>query len=112
MDCSKFTAAVTPLRDVWNFSSLGKAFVSWRLLGTESNDLAFNLYRTTGSKTVKLNKQPLTAATHFIDEAFDTTKANTYTVKAVEKGKEQKADKGVTLNPGSKSYLSIAFSAS
>ena len=87
----------------------GKAFVSWRLLGTESNDLAFNLYRTTGSKTVKLNKQPLTGATHFIDETADTTKANTYTVKAIEKGKEQKADKGFTLNPNSKSYLSIAL---
>ncbi len=87
----------------------GKAFVSWRLLGTESNDLAFNLYRTTGNKTSKLNKQPLAVATHFIDETLDTTKVNTYIVKAIEKGKEQKADKGFTLNPNSKSYLSIAL---
>ncbi|MBC7874735.1 MAG: rhamnogalacturonan lyase [Ferruginibacter sp.] len=87
----------------------GKAFVSWRLLGTEPNDLAFNLYRTTGNKTTRLNKQPLTAATSFVDETLDTNKANTYTVKAIEKGKEQKADKGFTLNPHSPSYLSIAL---
>jgi rhamnogalacturonan endolyase len=87
----------------------GKAFVSWRLLGTEPNDLAFNLYRTTDNKTVKLNKQPLAAATSFIDESLDTNKVNTYTVKAIEKGKEQKADKGFTLNPNAKSYLSIAL---
>jgi rhamnogalacturonan endolyase len=87
----------------------GKAFVSWRLLGTEANDLAFNLYRTTDNKTVKLNKQPLTKETHFIDETVDTNKVNTYTVKAIEKGKEQKADKGFTLKPNAKPYLSIAL---
>jgi rhamnogalacturonan endolyase len=87
----------------------GKAFVSWRLLGTEPNDLVFNLYRTTDNKTVKLNKQPLAVATHFIDETLDTNKVNTYTVKSIEKRKEQKADKGFTLNPHSLSYLSIAL---
>src|SRR5688572_2730970 len=65
----------------------GKAFVSWRLLGTEANDLTFNLYRTTDNKTVKLNKQPLAKETHFIDETLDTNKVNTYTVKSIEKGK-------------------------
>ena len=34
----------------------GKIFVSWRLLGTEPNDLAFNLYCTSNGKTEKLNK--------------------------------------------------------
>ena len=87
----------------------GKAFVSWRLLGNEPADIAFNVYRTIAGKILKLNKQPLAGATSIIDEGFDTTKANTYTVKAVEKGKEQKAGKGFTLNPGSKSYLSIVL---
>ena len=87
----------------------GKAFVSWRLLGTEANDLTFNVYRTTDNKTVKLNKQPLAKETHFIDATLDTNKANIYTVKAIENGKEQKADKGFTLKPNSRSYLSIGL---
>ncbi len=87
----------------------GKVFVSWRLLGTEADDLTFNVYRTTGTKTVKLNKQPLGKETGFTDETADSNKINTYTVKALEKGKEQKADKGFTIKPNSKPYLSIAL---
>src|SRR6187455_381981 len=59
----------------------GKIFVSWRLLGTENNDLAFNLYRTTNKKTSLLNKQPIIKATNFTDEAADSNQANMYTVK-------------------------------
>jgi rhamnogalacturonan endolyase len=87
----------------------GKVFVSWRLLGTEPDDLAFNVYRTTDAKTIKLNKQPLIKETSFIDEKADSNKVNTYTVKAIEKNKEQKADAGFTLKPNSTSYLSIAL---
>ena len=85
----------------------GKAFISWRLLGTEDNNLPFNLYRTTDKKTVKLNKQPITGTTMFVDETLDTNKVNTYTVKAIEKGKEGKADNGFTLQPHAHPYLSI-----
>jgi rhamnogalacturonan endolyase len=51
----------------------GKVFVSWRLLGTESNDKAFNIYKTIDGKTIKLNKEPLVTASCFIDEYADTT---------------------------------------
>ena len=61
----------------------GKVFVSWRLLGTEDANLAFNLYRNTGSKTIKLNKKPILQATNFSDESVDTTQTNIYTVKAI-----------------------------
>jgi rhamnogalacturonan endolyase len=38
----------------------GKAFVSWRLLGTDPDDVAFNLYRVTeNAEPVKLNAEPL-----------------------------------------------------
>jgi rhamnogalacturonan endolyase len=87
----------------------GKVFVSWRLLGTEPDDLAFNVYRTTDTKTIKLNKQPLIKETSFIDEKADSNKINTYTVKAIEKNKELKADAGFMLKPNSKPYLSIAL---
>jgi len=61
-----------------------RIFVSWRLLGTEPVDTAFNLYRTTaGGKPQKLNAQPLTGATNFADPTADATKENVYTVRAV-----------------------------
>src|SRR5688572_24338176 len=42
--------------------------VGWRLLGTDPPDLAFNVYRATGSAPpVKLNAVPLTAATNLVD---------------------------------------------
>src|SRR5215212_4263914 len=50
----------------------GKVFVSWRLLGTEKNNLVFNLYRSLdGGKPEKLNKQPLIKGTNFIDDLID-----------------------------------------
>lgn len=85
----------------------GKVFVSWRLLGNEPDDMAFNLYRTTASNTTKLNKQPLTKGTNFTDETADTTKTNTYSVKAINKGKELKSEIDFNWLPDSKPYLSI-----
>lgn len=85
----------------------GKVFVSWRLLGTETNETAFNLYRTTNSKTSKLNEQPLVQSSCFIDNNADTLNANSYFVKAIINGVEQQADKAFTLQPNSKPYLSI-----
>ena len=43
----------------------GAVFVSWRLLGTESYDLEFNVYRSIGTKKFqKLNKNPVSQATN------------------------------------------------
>src|SRR3954452_5236184 len=69
----------------------GKIFVSWRLLGVEPADIAFNLYRSTDGKTIKLNKEPLTKGTNYTDESADAAKANTYIVKSILQGKEQAA---------------------
>jgi rhamnogalacturonan endolyase len=85
----------------------GKVFVSWRLLGTESNDKAFNIYKTIDGKTIKLNKEPLVTASCFIDEYADTTKANTYFVKTVINNSEQATDALFTLQPNAKPYLAI-----
>jgi rhamnogalacturonan endolyase len=85
----------------------GNVFVSWRLLGTEDNSLAFNLYRTTNKKTVQLNKQPILTATSFTDESADTNVVNTYTVKAIINNKEEKAGSLYTLAANAKPYVSI-----
>ena len=42
----------------------GKVFVSWRLLGTDPDEIAFNVYRKSGdAEPTKLNPEPLTKAT-------------------------------------------------
>lgn len=67
-----------------------KIFISWRLLGTEPTDLAFNLYRTADSaETVKLNLTPITGATQFTDTSFDPAKTNTYFVRSILNDAEQ-----------------------
>lgn len=87
----------------------GKTFVSWRLLGTEANDLAFNLYCTSNGKTQKLNQSPIDKVTSFLDNNSDTTVARTYFIKTVVKGKEGAASKSFTLQTGNKPYFSIAL---
>jgi rhamnogalacturonan endolyase len=88
----------------------GKVFVSWRLLGTEPNDMSFNLYRSIGnSKAVKLNREPISKVTHFIDEKNDSTAERSYFVRPIVKGKEGKSSKPFKLKPGTVPYLSIAL---
>jgi rhamnogalacturonan endolyase len=75
-----------------------KIVVSWRLLGTEPADLAFNLYRTAdGAAPAQLNAAPLTGATFFTDTTFDPAKANAYTVRPVLTGAEQPASRPSTI---------------
>lgn len=86
----------------------GKVFVSWRLLGTEPGDLSFNVYRKMGAgKRQKLNKQPVSKVTHFVDAMKDTLSARNYFVNSITKGKEDKESKAFELKAGSAPYLSI-----
>ncbi|EEP70822.1 cellulose-binding protein [Micromonospora sp. ATCC 39149] len=57
--------------------------VSWRLLGTETSGVSFNLYR--GS--TKVNGSPITGATNYLDAGAAAGSA--YTVRAVVGGTEQ-----------------------
>jgi rhamnogalacturonan endolyase len=73
------------------------AYVSWRLLGTEAQDVTFNVYRATdGGAPVKLNQTPLAKGTNFTDTTADFAKSNAYTVSVVTGGKEQPASKAKT----------------
>jgi rhamnogalacturonan endolyase len=88
----------------------GKVFVSWRMLGTDPENVAFNLYRRTGSEAPrKLTEKPLTESTNFQDSGVDTTKANAYFVRPVISGKEQAAGASFTIpaNAPARPYLSI-----
>ena len=64
--------------------------VSWRLLGTDSPDTEFNLYRD-GEKIASISK---TAGTNYLDKSGKTT--SKYTVAAVVNGKEE-AKQGVSV---------------
>ncbi|MEN3614562.1 rhamnogalacturonan lyase family protein [Plantactinospora sp. ZYX-F-223] len=59
--------------------------VSWRLLGTETSGVSFNLYR--GS--TRVNSTPITGATNYLDSGAAAGSA--YTVRAVVNGTEQAA---------------------
>jgi hypothetical protein len=59
--------------------------VSWRLLGTEGREVAFNLYR--GS--TRVNSSPITDSTNYLDPGAPADA--TYTVRAVVGGTEQAA---------------------
>ncbi len=69
----------------------GKVFVSWRLLGTDAEGVAFNVYRATEDGVpVKLNAEPLRDATCFADDGSPADKANAWFVRPVENAVEGK----------------------
>lgn len=83
-------------------------FLSWRLLGTDPDNIAFNLYRSgEGQQARKLNKKPLTDRTNFLD--MKGNERATYFVKPVVAGKEQESSKVVGV--WERNYLSIPLQA-
>lgn len=87
----------------------GKVFVSWRLLGTDPEAIAFNVYRKTADQTpVKINESPIANATWLVDSSADLTHENSYFVRPIIGGKELDPSGTFTLKPGNKNkYLSI-----
>ena len=65
-------------------------FLSWRLLGTDPDGIAFNVYREIASAApLKLNAEPLTTATCFTDTNADLARKTSYVVRPVRAGVEQ-----------------------
>lgn len=88
----------------------GKAYIGWRLFGTDPQDIAFNLYRVTdGGEPVRLNTAPITTTTDYVDAAVTLEKSNAYFVRAIVDGHEQAASASFTLKAGAAvvPYLSI-----
>lgn len=64
-------------------------FVSWRLLHSDTDNVAFNVYRQAEKgKPIKLNAKPLTGATSMLDVSPLANGKYTYTVKPVKGGEE------------------------
>jgi autotransporter-associated beta strand protein len=91
-------------------SSPTEVFVSWRLLGNDAPDTAFNVYRSTsGGAPVKLNAAPLTGPTHYVDATANLKVANAYHVVPVVNGTERSASAAfnVPANAPVQPYFSV-----
>ena len=80
------------------------------MLGTDPDDIAFNIYRTTGGgPAVKLNEKPLTQSTNYVDTGVDLSRSNSYFVRSVLDGEQQQACAAFTLvgNAPVQPYISI-----
>jgi rhamnogalacturonan endolyase len=86
-----------------------KVNVGWRMLAVDPQDVSYNLYRTTGNITKKLNREPLTRTTDFVDTGADFSLSNSYFVRAVIHGVEQPASAPWPLaaNAPVRQYLDI-----
>ncbi len=90
----------------------GKIFVSWRMLGTDPEDIAFNLYRATDDgEPAKINAAPITDSTNYVDTGVDTTKANAYFVRPIVAGVEKEMSKSfvnkIAANAPVRQYIEI-----
>jgi rhamnogalacturonan endolyase len=77
----------------------GKVYVGWRMLGTDPETIAFNLYRN----DTKVNNQPITDSTNYVDNNGSTDAF--YSVRAVIDGREQKSSESVKV--WEEQYLTI-----
>jgi rhamnogalacturonan endolyase len=60
----------------------GGVFVNWRLLGTDPDDVTFDVFRSTdGGPPVKLNRGPIAGPTGFADDGPDPTRSVEYAVR-------------------------------
>jgi rhamnogalacturonan endolyase len=82
----------------------GKVYIGWRLLGTDPDDIAFNVYRN----NARVNSQPITESTNLVDDNPDPVGGATpirIGVRAVINGSEGKPSAPARV--WSQNYLSI-----
>lgn len=82
-------------------TSTSQVYVGWRMFGTDSSSVSFNVYRA----GTKLNSSPITNSTNYVDSISTNS---TYTVRAVVSGVEQ-AD-SETASVLAQNYLQIPLS--
>ncbi len=85
-------------------------FLSWRLLGSDPANLAFNVYRQEGvAAPDKLNDQPITGGTNFLDRSAKLVEATSYFVRAIRAGGEDEPSRPFHIQamPSPQNYLSI-----
>jgi rhamnogalacturonan endolyase len=84
----------------------GSVFVGWRSLGTDPDELSFDIYRVNGGdEPSKINKEPLRRQTCFVDQSAPKDSAVTYFVRPVLDGHLLAAEPPVAIWP--ESFLEI-----
>ena len=90
----------------------GEVFVGWRLLGTDPEDIAFNVYRTSdgpGARPVRINDEPIARVTWIVDRNADLGRSNSYAVKPVVEGREGETSRPfvMTPSPAPRPYIAV-----
>ncbi len=87
----------------------GQVFIGWRMLGTDPDEIAFNVYRSTaGRDPVRLNDKPVTKGTYWVDNRAPFNQPLAYFVRPLIDGKEQPAGAAFTIAANATvPYLSI-----
>lgn len=88
----------------------GSVFVGWRMLGTDPDKIAFNVYRADGDRAAQLlNESPLANATFYVDRHVAGAGDVAYHVCPVLHGNEQAPSRAFLVRAGRPSvpYLSI-----
>lgn len=92
-------------------SASSQAYLSWRLLATDPEDIAFNVYRSAGgAPAVKINPgAPLSQTTDFLDTTANLSVSNAWQVVPVVGGVEQPPSPpfGLPANPPVRRYLNL-----
>ncbi len=94
-------------------TSTTQTYLGWRLLATDPDDVAFNVYRSiNGGAATKLNASPITTTTDFSDTPGSTNLTSfpiSYFVKPVIGGVEQAASPTYTIPAASltKQFISV-----
>ncbi len=88
----------------------GRIYVGWRLLKSDPDEIAFNLYRKIGDEQpVKLNDEPIRATTDFVDEQPVAGGENEYFVTLLMDGQEREPSGIAKATPAEagRNYVSI-----
>ncbi|MBN2291161.1 MAG: hypothetical protein JXM70_01975 [Pirellulales bacterium] len=89
----------------------GKVYLGWRMLKNDPADVAFGVFRRSGDgNAVKLNHQPISRTTDFLDKLAAKDVEHTYFVRAVAGGKtgpESREARAVASASKSAPYVSI-----
>ena len=85
-------------------------YLGWRLLKGDPADLAFNVYRSTaGGAPVRLNPEPVTRTTDFLDTKAPPDRDNSWWVRPVRDGREQEPSARASLPANSPARQYRAF---
>lgn len=86
------------------------AYVGWRLLGTDAENVGFNLLRSAnGAAPAQLNGALITSTCNFTDSTINFAVSNAYFIQPVVSGVTQALSTpfGLVANPATQQYLNI-----